>query len=199
VSRIDAVLFDMGGVLVRLDSLERVLGPSALGHDEIWPRWILSPAVRAFERGRCSVEEFAESLVEELELDGTAEALIERFRGFPLGLFPGAAEMVASVPDDVVTGILSNTNALHWHHQIDNEVVRTLCDHAYLSFELDAVKPDRAIFDCAIADLGLEAGRVLFLDDNDINVEGAREAGLVAEVARGPEEAATALRRHGVI
>ena len=33
---IKAVLFDMGGVIVQLDSLENVLGPSTLNPDEIW-------------------------------------------------------------------------------------------------------------------------------------------------------------------
>ena len=137
----------MGGVLVQLDPLDRVLGPTSLAPDEMWRRWILSTAVQTFERGGCSVDSFAAAVVEELELVGTAEAFIERFRNFPRGLYPGAVEMVASLPPDVTTGVLSNTSAIHWDHQIDAEVIRGLCDRAYLSFELGLVKPHREIFE----------------------------------------------------
>ncbi len=40
---IKAVLFDMGGVIVQLDSLENVLGPSTLNPDEIWNGWWNAP------------------------------------------------------------------------------------------------------------------------------------------------------------
>lgn len=193
-ANIEAVLFDMGGVLIQLDALENVLGPSSLTSEEIWNGWILSDAVQAFERGLCSVEDFAASIVDELELVGTAEEFVERFVKFPQGLYPGAVEMVASVPDGIVTGVLSNTSALHWDHQIDAETVRGLCDRAYLSFAMGLAKPERHIFDAAVADLNIAADRVLFIDDNQINVDGAIAAGLQSALAKGPAQAAAALQ-----
>ncbi len=47
-------------------------------------------------------------------------------------------------------------------------------------------------------ELGIEPGHILFLDDNQINVDGARAAGWSAEVAKGPAEAAAALERYGL-
>lgn len=198
VGGVRAVLFDMGGVLVQLDSLENVLGPSALGPDEIWEAWILSDAVQRFERGQCSVDDFAATIIAEMQLLGTTDEFIERFVGFPRGLYPGAEEVVAATRAQVTTAVLSNTSALHWEHQRDAEIVRRMCDRAYLSYELGLAKPDREIFDHAVADLGMAPGEVLFIDDNRINVDGARAAGLRAEVAKGPEQAAAALRRHGI-
>jgi len=195
---IKAVLFDMGGVVVRLDSLENVLGPSALTSDEIWNTWILSDAVQKFERGRCEVEEFADQIIGELQLNGTVAEFIERFVAFPQGLYPGAVEMVATVPESIITGVLSNTSALHWEHQVDAEIVRGLCDRSYLSYELGLAKPEREIYDYAVADLGLPPDQVLFIDDNQINVDGAITAGLQSGLAKGPHEAAQVLRRFGV-
>jgi FMN phosphatase YigB (HAD superfamily) len=60
------------------------------------------------------------------------------------------------------------------------------------------VKPDREIYDYVLAELGCPASKVLFLDDNQINVDGARIAGLHAERARGTNEARAALARHGL-
>lgn len=199
MSDIKAVLFDMGGVIVQLDSLENVLEPSALNSVEIWNTWILSEAVQQFERGQCSVERFAAKILCELELEGTVDAFIERFIAFPQGLYPGAVELVQDVPNDVITAVLSNTSAIHWENQKDAEAVRGLCDRSYLSYELGLAKPEREIFDHAVSDLGLSAGQVLFIDDNQINVDGAHAAGLQAGVAKGPDEARRQLCTFGVI
>jgi len=199
MNEIQAVLFDMGGVIVQLDSLENVLGPSALTPEEIWNAWILSPAVQLFERGRCTVEHFAATIVDELSLEGTAEHFIERFVAFPQGLYPGAVELVNAVPASVITGMLSNTSSIHWENQQDAEVVQGLCERSYLSYELGLAKPEREIYDYAVADLGLPADQVLFIDDNQINVDGAVAAGLQAGLAKGPEQARSALLHFGVL
>ena len=199
MGEIKAVLFDMGGVIVQLDSLETVLGPSSLTSDEIWNQWILSEAVQQFERGMGTVEQFADSIVAELGLEGSATAFIERFVNFPQGLYPGAVEMVASVPPAITTGVLSNTNALHWDGQKDAEVIRSLCEREYLSYAIGLAKPERDIFDYAVADLGVRADQVLFIDDNQINVDGATDAGLQSGLAKGPAEAEQVLRNFAVI
>lgn len=198
VQKIEAVLFDMGGVLVQLDSLENVLGPSGLTPDEIWDAWILSAAVQQFERGQCSVEHFADTILAEMRLEGTAAEFIERFVAFPRGLYPGAEELVASVPAGVTTAVLSNTSALHWENQESADIIQRMCHRSYLSYELGLAKPEREIFDHAVADLALAPEQILFIDDNMINVDGAATTGMQAGLAKGPEEAADVLRRFGV-
>lgn len=193
------MLFDMGGVLVELGPLDELLGTVGQQQAEFWPRWLASPAVRALETGRCDVARFAEDLVDELELSISTAEVIERFTSFPRGLYPGAVEMVNSVAPGVMTGLLSNTNRLHWEHQRDGEIIRDLFAHAYVSYEIGLLKPDREIFDHVVADLGVGADRVLFLDDNQINVDGARAAGLRAEVAGGPAQATEILVRYELI
>jgi putative hydrolase of the HAD superfamily len=54
-------------------------------------------------------------------------------------------------------------------------------DHATLSFELGAVKPQREIYEDAIRGLGIAPEQALFLDDREENVHGARSLGLNAE------------------
>lgn len=195
---IEAVLFDMGGVLVELGPFDKALGLEEMTSEEFWARWLASPAVRALESGRCSVERFADELVIEFGLGHSQRELIEQFTAIPLGLFPGAQELVASVPDHLVTGVLSNTNAIHWEGQEDAEVIQSLCNRSYLSYELGMTKPDRDIFDHVIADLDIPAERILFVDDSPSNIEGARDAGLQAEVVRGPVAGAAVLSRYGI-
>jgi 2-haloacid dehalogenase len=49
-----------------------------------------------------------------------------------------------------------------------------------VSGEEKLVKPDPAIYRRALDRFGLEAGRTVFVDDNQANVEGARAVGLIA-------------------
>jgi putative hydrolase of the HAD superfamily len=188
----------MGGVLVRLAPLDATFGLDGAAAETFWPRWLASGAVRAFESGNSSAEEFAAGVVADLELDLTPAEALERFRLFPQGLFPGAADLVRSLPDGVITGVLSNTNALHWEGQIDHEVVQNLCHHAFLSYRLGLLKPDRDCYEAVLAELDCPAQQVLFIDDNAINVDGAKAVGMRAEVAKGPQEAAQVLARYGL-
>lgn len=198
-SAIRAVLFDMGGVLVELAPLDQLLGV-AMPSDEFWPRWLGSPAVRAYERGVCDTADFARQLAAELHLPLSPDELTERFRCFPRGLYPGAAELVRQVAGrGLATGVLSNTNALHWDHQTDGEILRTLFDHEFLSYRLGLVKPDGELFEAVVAALDLAPDEILFLDDNDLNVAGARAAGLEADHTRGVAEARLALHRRGLL
>ncbi|MGH1490403.1 MAG: HAD family hydrolase [Acidimicrobiales bacterium] len=196
---IEAVLFDMGGVLIELGPLDELLGFEPGSGEDFWPRWLRSSAVRALETGKCEVDHFAVELVRELELSLTPADVVERFTAFPRGLYPGAVAMVDSLSDTVVTGLLSNTNQLHWEHQQDNEIVRAMFDHEYVSYRLGLLKPDREIFDHVVADLAVPAEQVLFIDDNQINVDGAIAAGLQAKVAKGPEEASAVLTALGLV
>lgn len=173
---------------MELGPLDQFLGV-ALPPEKFWPTWLSSPTVRCFERGSCDEADFGFGLAREFKLPLSADEVVERFRRFPRGLFPGAAELVSSVVDPVSTGVLSNTNKLHWEHQIDGEIIRGLFDHRFLSYQLGLVKPDTAIFERVVSELDVAPADILFIDDNQLNVDGARAVGLDAHLARGVTEA----------
>ena len=59
----------MGGVLVELTGVPTMLSWSRLTEAEVWQRWLHSPAVRRFESGNGSAEEFAREIIDELTLN----------------------------------------------------------------------------------------------------------------------------------
>jgi putative hydrolase of the HAD superfamily len=78
------------------------------------------------------------------------------------------------------TALLSNMHpdmAAHARRSFD--WLRDL-DGVTLSCEVRLIKPDRAIYECALDGLGLSPGEALFVDDRDVNVCAARDAGLAA-------------------
>ncbi len=197
---IDVVLFDLGGVLVELDGLPLPAASGAAeGGDSVWARWLASAAVRRFESGRIGARAFAEEIVRELSLDLSPAAFLARFERWPRGLYPGALELLGRLRGRVRVGCLTNCNALHWPRFLGEMGLAGALDHAFSSHELGALKPDREVFEAVLGALACPAERVLFLDDNEPNVAGARAAGIRAERVRTPEGALAALRAIGLL
>jgi glucose-1-phosphatase len=197
---IDLVLFDLGGVLIDPGGVGPMRELSGLSSDEeVWARWLGCRWVRSFEAGGCSPEEFAAGVVDDWELELEPAAFLAEFARWPGLPYPGALELVSEVRALVAVGCLSNTNALQWNANYEGTPVTEAFAHRFLSFELGLVKPDREIFDAVAGSLPVSRERVLFLDDNVVNVEAAGAAGFVAEHVRGVDGARQALVGSGVL
>jgi len=198
--RIDCVVFDLGGVLVELGGV-RDFG-DLIGEpddEQVWARWLSNRWVRDYERGWCSSDTFARGMVEQYQLETTADEFMEQFRAWPKGLFDGAHELVETLACSVQVACLSNTNELHWSRQSDALRLAELFPTRFLSHELGLIKPDREIYEHVVDQLDVAASSLLFLDDNQLNVDAAREAGWQAVRVQGPEQARECLQEHGLI
>jgi putative hydrolase of the HAD superfamily len=69
----------------------------------------------------------------------------------------------------------------------------------YLSHEIGHLKPTRAAFEHVLADLGCAPARVVFLDDNQLNVDAAQAMGIQAYRTVGIAEVQTTLRSLGLL
>lgn len=198
--QIDLVLFDLGGVLIQPGGVASMRALAGIDSDEaLWARWLGCRWVQRFEAGLCSPEEFADGMVADWDLPLEPAAFLEEFSGWPLPPFEGALELVGAVQAGVPAGFLSNMNAVQWAANYEDLPLTRCFAYRFLSFELGLVKPDAAVFE-AVADLlPVPRRRVLFLDDNLVNVEAAREAGFAASHVRGIEETRKALVAAGVL
>ncbi len=185
---VKAVVFDLGGVLLRLrDPIENF--ELSLTEPEFLAVWLNSPSVREFERGAIDAETFAQSVVNELGLPMDWRRFLERFHAWPQTLFPETLAMLRAIPSSIRRVLLSNTNAAHWGRQEISGALAGLFDLEFLSFRTGLLKPDRAAFDQVREACGCDAGEILFFDDNPGNVTAARAAGLRAFLSSGPAEA----------
>ena len=64
--------------------------------------------------------------------------------------------------------------------------------------EAAILKPDPKFFDMATQAIGAEPNQILFFDDHQPNVAGARQAGWRSELYRIGEDMQALLRGHGV-
>ena len=70
--------------------------------------------------------------------------------------------------------------------------------HLVLSHEVQAMKPEPAIYAAALAEAQADPGECFFTDDIAAYVEGARQAGMQAEQFLGYEKLLGDLRARGV-
>jgi HAD superfamily hydrolase (TIGR01509 family) len=100
---------------------------------------------------------------------------------------------------EVPVAFLSNMNRCQWEAHYEDLPLTGGFDYRFLSYELGLVKPDPRIFAAVATRLPVEPARVLFLDDNAVNVEAGTAAGFVARHVRGIDETERALVEAGVV
>jgi glucose-1-phosphatase len=188
------VLVDLGGV----ETLLRWLGPG-ISEQQLWPLWLRSPSVRAFETGRSDPMQFAVGVLAELKLQVAPLQFLESFAGWPTGLYEGALAMVDSIPPDYQTALLSNSNLLHWPRVMNDMGLGAKFEHRFASHLIGKIKPDAAAFEHVLDSMGVVPAQVLFLDDNLLNVQAARDLGMPAQLVRGVAPARHALQQAGII
>ncbi|PVG81177.1 haloacid dehalogenase [Nocardioides gansuensis] len=187
---IDAVLFDYGGVLTGpvKHSISDWLAADAI-EPESFSRtlraWLSRNAedgtpVHQLETGELSVADFESLLAAELRTtDGRAlepgGMLGRLFAGMQPdpAMFALAEELRAT---GLKVGLLSNS----WGNTYPRARIDALLDPVVISGEVGLRKPQPAIYELAVDKLGVPAGRVLFIDDAEVNVLGARAVGLQA-------------------
>jgi putative hydrolase of the HAD superfamily len=197
---IDVVLFDLGGVLFDFGGVKAMKSLATIDDDqELWRRWLTCRWVRTFERGDCSAEAFARGVVDDWVLPISPDEFLDSFRSWVGGPLDGAAALVDETRREVTVGCLSNTNQLHWRDHERRWDILSAFDFRFLSFQMGCVKPDRQIFERAAQELDHPRDRVLFLDDNAVNVESATTVGFRAIHAVGVDEARRSLAAAGVL
>ncbi len=182
------VVFDFGGVLVRIESTiagacraaglpERV----RLDEPELYRRWDELDGL--YQRGRIGTDEFLEGVGVALGRAYTREELERLHRSFLRDSYPGVDELVRDLhARGLRTGILSNTNPSHWRAlREEYPAFRTLFagDPRYQqpSYLLGALKPDPSIYRGYLEATGLVASELVFFDDSTKNVAAARKEG----------------------
>lgn len=200
------VAFDMAGVLVRVLPWPAAHAACAYEDERLPPLPSFLPRMsqlnHAYDCGQLSIAEY-ENLaarasggrysVEDVHTIHSAQ-LNEEFPGIP-ALF----DALAAIPG-LSVAVLSNTNPSHWSRieDFDGGVSRypsmMRAHHRVASFQVGAAKPDPVIYHELIRVASVDSDQVIFFDDMDRNVDGARSVGWVAERVDPEGDVAAQLR-----
>jgi HAD superfamily hydrolase (TIGR01509 family) len=191
------LLFDLGNVLVEVTGA-RDIKPYLKGPLRVEGRWPAMEAWEAFEQGQLTPEEFSQRFVEQANLDLDPPAFLANFEGWTRGLFPGAVELLDALRPRFRLMALSNSNEVHWRRNDVLGVTRQF-ERAFASHEIGVRKPAAQAYEHVLIETGISAADVTFFDDQQPNVDGARNAGLDAHRVEGIDELRACLQGLGFL
>jgi len=178
---IKAIIWDLGGVLLRTDDpapRQALAAKSGKSGRELEYLFYAGESGDRCQRGEISYEEHVENVRQVLGLsEDEMTDFVNQFWGgdiFDL-------ELVAYIRDlkgNYRTGLLSNAfSNLREFLEQDNKIDGVF-DDMVISAEVGIVKPDPAIYRLSLSNLGVQPGEAVFIDDMPKNVEGAIALGM---------------------
>jgi putative hydrolase of the HAD superfamily len=197
---IKAILFDLGGVLVRLRAEEHartLFGPHT-SLPEFWRTWLYSPAVRAHETGKIDATTFASQVVAEMKLPVTADDFLAGFATWINGTFDETHVLMQACHARYTTALLTNVSAFHWPI-VESLNILPYAHHVHASFQVGLIKPDHDYFEVALTRVGVRADEAIFFDDSHINIAAARAVGIEAHEVKGASAVLQVLRERALL
>jgi putative hydrolase of the HAD superfamily len=191
----EVLLLDLGRVLIDIDfdrcfeawADAAALAGTATTAARLRERFTVDPSFEAHERGELSCEDFLAALADRLDLPLDGDAMHSGWNALFGPDVPGMIERLERITAHREVHVLTNTNASHASYVRRRH--GTLLAHAssvVASHELGLRKPEPGIYDHVARTLAREPSRILFLDDSEANVAGARARGLTALHVRDP-------------
>ena len=176
-----AIIFDLGGVLLRTEDYEP---------RHAWDRRLNLPtgtvesvvhgidAWREAQLGAISDERYWQAVSDRLHLNPWELTALQHdfYAGDRLDLT--LIDLIRRLrQESVAIGLLSN-NSLDVLDLMSALKIRTLFDACVISAEIGMMKPDPAAYRAILDRLGLPPGAALFIDDSPDNVQGALACGM---------------------
>ncbi len=180
---IKAVIFDMGGVLLRTEDggpRESLAEKYNLTRRELETLVFQSPHAILAEEGRLPEQEHWLAVASGLKMHPEGlPGFIEKFWSGDR-VDENLLRFIEGLRPAIKTGLLSNA----WsgaRASISNRfLLLEVFDESVFSAEVGLRKPSKAIFDLMLDRLAVKAGETIFVDDFPENIEGARAAGMHA-------------------
>jgi glucose-1-phosphatase len=185
---INAIVFDLGGVILNIDYELPVKAFKKLGIDDFSSHFSQKTQTKLldqYETGELSSEEFLDAIREHVK-PGTSDLdIINAWNSILLDLPEERLFTIEKASENHRIFLLSNTNDIHIqefnNYLLEEHNLPSLepfFEQLYLSYEIGLRKPDPRIFEYILQDAGLEPDKTLFIDDSIQHIQAANELGI---------------------
>jgi len=183
-----AIIFDLGGVLLNIDYQSSKLAFEALGVDDFdlhFSQLSQSHLFDRFETGKISAANFRDEIKKESQIECSDMQIDDAWNAMLLDFPIHRIELLEELARNVPLYLFSNTNEIHI--SIFKERLKRLglkkrfesaFKHLYYSYELGLRKPHPEGFNYILTENKLTPSKTLFIDDSPQHIEGAKKTGL---------------------
>ena len=184
----DAIIFDLGGVILNIDYNKTCLAFEDLGlknFSDLYSQASQSGLFDRFETGQISTQFFINELLPYLPKGTSANELVHAWNAMILDFPDENLALLQRLRKKKKIFLLSNTNEIHiqcFHRKLAQKTnfqhLNSYFDFVYFSNEINMRKPDESIFEFVCQQQKLHPEKTLFIDDSIQHVEGAKKMGL---------------------
>lgn len=181
------IIFDFGNVIINIDvpktyrAFAQLCGKT---EEKVVALFEENEVFKRYETGLFEEDEFRDAIRQILGFPLNDYEIDQAWNALLLDIPVERIKFLLTLRESIPIYLLSNTNDMHI--RAANQIlyksagvrdVRDLFTKAYMSYEIGLWKPDTAIYNYVLDDLGAMPSEVLFLDDNKANVEAANQVG----------------------
>lgn len=194
----DALLYDLGGVILSIDfdrTFEHWSRHSGIPPSTIKARFRHDEDFHAHECGRLEGPEFYDWVRRTVGFRLDDATVLEGWLALLGDEIPETVDAIRRLDGRIPQYVFSNTNVEHeevWSPRLRDALAPM--QGVFTSCRIGLRKPNAEAFHHVAREMGVAPERILFFDDTLPNVEGARAAGLQAVHVRSPEDVVRAVR-----
>lgn len=184
ITQYENLIFDFGGVILDINpDLSKNAFLELCSEDE-YESLHNTNMFWEFEKGEISFEELQFKVNQQIELPIADDEFKTAWTAMLQDYHPERLSLIKKLRQKHKMIMLSNTNQVHYDYfseKLKNEYelnFQDLFDKVYLSHEMGLLKPDLAIFEQVINDLGIIPEKTLFIEDTKANAQAAAKLGI---------------------
>ncbi|HRE75764.1 MAG TPA: HAD family phosphatase [Flavobacteriales bacterium] len=192
---IDAIILDLGGVLLNIDYQKPIDAFKALGVEVLYSQKDQGKLFDDLETGKISSADFRNE-VRKLSSDALSDQQIDKaWNSILLDLPENRVELLYKLKQKFPLYLLSNTNEIH-AQSFEEEIIREYGHNVfeevfsgiYYSHRIQKRKPNAEAFLHVLKENGLHEATTLFIDDSPQHIVGAKNLGIQAYQLNGELE-----------
>lgn len=209
MQHIKNIIFDLGGVIINLDTTKTIAEFNKLSYmpfEAIYTQAGQNSLFDDFDKGHVSTEEFFDELRKELRYTGPDIDLLKAWNAMLLDVPEKRLDTLVTMKQNYNTFLLSNTcephiaafeHDLYLKHGVKN--FNDYFDEVYYSCRMGMRKPNKEIFEFVLETNNLKPEETVFIDDSIQHVKGAGECGISAFLLPKGDEITDFLKGLGLL